>query len=362
MQQTPADITALIDAVKGMHGENEIIPVANMAAGTTTLLVVPDGRTYHDLGAVLDKYLDRPRRLVESAAVGGTDAMIAYADRFKTPDSALFVDPSPDTPSLRLVVDYHSPAARGQDDQFDAPPTPAHRQHTATYAFPLSDEMKAWRKAEAAGLMDAETFAWLLQQRVNDISNPPVDWMLVPGEEVDRICSLLNLRDDHQPRDGKGNPIPFEELDLSRDTEELPTGYRTRLDKLRAKRFGTQQQLLTLSTEMSVSTQASSSQKISLQDGTRYLEIAEDHQANVKGRKVKVPELFLIDIPVFDGEPSHLMPVRLYYRRVSGGVKWQIELVDHRRMVKDAITKAAQDVATATHLPLINGNPFAKAA
>ncbi|MBP7337682.1 DUF2303 family protein [Niveispirillum sp.] len=366
MNPTPADMTALIDAVKGMHGANELIPALPAEPGSTMLLVTPEKRDVQDLGDFLNKYLPRPRFLAESALLGGTDAMIDYADRFKTGDSMLFVNPDPEEPWLKLVVDYHGASAilDGGDDTPEErrPPVPAHCRHTATYRFPLSDEMRAWRAAAKAGLMDQEAFAWLLQQRQNDISNPPANWMLVPGTEVDRVCALLNLRDDHQPKDVSGKPIPFEELDLKRDEEELPTGYRTRLQKLQTKRFGTQQQLLTLSTEMSVRTSASSKQQIRLQDGSAILEFSEDHEAQVKGQKVKVPELFLIDIPVFDGEPSHLMPVRLYYRRAGGGIKWMVELVDHRRMLKDAILKASTDVSIATDLTLISGNPFAKAA
>lgn len=360
MQQSPAEITALIDTVHKHHGGNELVPVIADTAGRTSLLVLPEGRKFHDLGATIEKYLPRPRRLIESALLGSTAAMIAYANRFKTDDTALFFNTDPDAPWLKLVVDYHSPVSGTAGDA--AAPLPAHRQHTATYEFPLSDEMQAWIKAQDGGLMDADAFAWLLQKHENDISNPPVDWMLVAQEEVERVCALLNLRDDHRPLDGKGNPIPWDELELTRGEEELPTGYRTRLDKLREKRFGTQLQLLTLSQEMSVTTSSSAKQQVRVQDGTRYLEISEDHQANVRGQKIKVPDLFLIDIPVFDGEPSRLMPVRLYYRRVGSGVKWAVELVDHRRMVKDAITKAAQDVASETRLPLINGDPFAKAA
>ncbi|MBP7336906.1 DUF2303 family protein [Niveispirillum sp.] len=366
MNPTPADMTALINAVKEMHGNNELIPAIPAVPGSTTLLVMPEKRDVQDLGAFLDKYLPRPRFLAESALLGGTDAMITYAQRFKTNDSILFVDPNPDAPWLKLVVDYHAVGTilDGDDVTPDErlPPAPAHCRHTATYKFPLSDEMQAWRGAAKAGLMDQEAFAWLLQQRQNDISNPPANWMLVREEEVDRICALLNLRDDHQPTDKDGRPIALEDLDLQREEGELPTGYRTRQQKLETKRFGTQQQLLTLSTEMSVRTSASSKQQIRLQDGTHFLEFSEDHEAQVKGQKVKVPELFLIDIPVFDGEPSHLMPVRLYYRRAGGGIKWMVELVDHRRMLKDAIIKAATDVSTATDLTLISGNPFAKAA
>ncbi|MFY8092215.1 MAG: DUF2303 family protein [Niveispirillum sp.] len=367
MTPTMADMQALITAIQAMQGPNEMVDITTVMEGSTTLLITPDGRKVQDVGTYLDKYLPRPRSLSEDAILGSTTAMVDYTRRFHTADSCLFVNPNPDTPWLKLIVDYHTPATTldGDDDSTPderMPPAPAHCRHRATYNFPLSDEMREWRAAEKAGLVEQEAFAWLLQKRQNDISNPPVNWMMLPEAELHRICDLLNLRDDHQPRDGQGNPIPFDQLesDIDRDREELPAGYRTRLDKLRAKRFGTQQQLLTLSTEMAVRTASSSKQSIRLQDGTHFLEFSEDNEAHVKGQKVKVPELFLIDIPIFDGEETHLMPVRLYYRRTGQGIKWQIELVDHRRMLKSAIVKAAEQVAAATGVPLINGNPFAK--
>lgn len=376
MDQTSGDMNALIKSVQDMQGEVESHIFTPNDDSFVTILTLPANRQYLNLATILDAYRPRPRFLKENAVIGDTDSLIAYALRFRTSDSALFVNPNPDKPSLTLVVDYHSPSVfppapelltlpDGADSAaMDfaeslacTPPNPAHGHHTATYRFPLSDDMQAWIRAAKGGLMDGEAFAWLLNERQNDISNPPVDWMMVDEGERDRICAILNLRDDHQPRDAAGQPIPWERLDIQRHDEEevLPTGYRTRVDKLRAKRFGTQHQLLTLSTRMSVATTTSTKQSIRLQDGAHMLEIREDNQATMEGRPIKVPELFLIDIPIFDGEPSCLMAVRLYYRRAAGGIKWQVELVDHRRMLRNAIMAAALNVADATDLPLING-------
>lgn len=357
MQTNPADMSALITAIQQMHGGAEIInqPSPDDPA-SLPLLVLPQGKSFTELNPLLEKYLPRPRFLKEKAQLFSTQALIDYAKRFSTGDSALFVNGNPTAPWLRLIVDYHVPTITS--DSFGYP-EPAHCFHTGTYSFPLSDEVKAWRTAQDGGLMEGEDFAWFLDRHLNDIANPPVNWMMIPQEELDRLCAILNLRDDHQPRDAQGNPIPFDQLDrdLEREEEELPTGYRTKLDKLRAKRFGTQQQLLTLSQEMSIRTEGKTKQSFSLQDGSRVMEFAEDHEANVRGRKVKVPDLFLIEIPLFDAEETRLMPVRLFYRKAGAGVKWAIELVDHRRMLKTAVADAAARVAQETGLPLFNGDP-----
>jgi hypothetical protein len=71
-----------------------------------------------------------------------------------------------------------------------------------------------------------------------------------------------------------------------------------------------------------------------------------------------VPEIFLIDIPLFDGEARRLLPVRLFYRKHGSGIKWAIQLVDYQRMVKEAVADAATSVAAQTGIPLFQGDPF----
>lgn len=354
MHTDSANLPQFVDKIASLIGPPDVtVAVSSTTGATATLLTIPDGQKFHDLEPTLEKYATRPRFLKEAATIYSTASLTAYALRFKTADSALFVYPAVEKPWLRLIVDYHQ--ATGPNPA----PVPAHRQHTASYSFPLSDEIQAWRAAEETGLMDGDNFAWFIDKHLNDIANAPVNWMMAPQDDVDRICRVLNLRDDHQPRDSSGQPIPFDQLekDLDREPDELPTGYRTRLDKLRAKRFGTQQQLLTLSTEMSVRSSSSTKQTINLQNGARVLEFAEDNEAHLRGQKIKVPDLFLIDIPLFEGEERRLMPVRLFYRKQGSGIKWAIQLVDHRRMVKEAVADAATRVATDTGIPLFQGNP-----
>jgi hypothetical protein len=352
MDTNSNDMKALLSHLQGL-GNFETRKLESFAQGEALIAVVPAGKSVQDLGSILDKYLPAPRRLIEAATLGTVNAFMDYVERFKTDQTVIFADGNPDRPWLHAIIDYHEASVAGASG-----PAPHFCSHTGTYTFPLSDEMVAWKKAADGSLMEMADFAFFLEERLNDISNPPLDWMMIEEAERDSICRILNLRDDHQPTDSVGLPIPFGELDLERDEEELPTGYRTKLDKLRAKRFGTQQQLLTLSQEMSVRSDTRTAQRIDLSSGAKALIFEDNQEAQLQGKRVKVPEMFLIDIPIFDGEERRLMPVRLYYRKVGTSIKWGMQLIDHRRMVRDAVEAAAGNVRCVTAVPVIFGKPI----
>lgn len=75
-----------------------------------------------------------------------------------------------------------------------------------------------------------------------------------------------------------------------------------------------------------------------------------------QGRRIIVPDAFLLNIPVFEGETSQLLPVRLQYRK-AGGIKWFMSLVEYPRAVRFAVHTEADRVRAATGLPLFYGQP-----
>ncbi|MFN3075858.1 MAG: DUF2303 family protein, partial [Alphaproteobacteria bacterium] len=78
--------------------------------------------------------------------------------------SAIFVSDVPQRPWMKAIIDYDG---QGEDAN------PSLRTHTATYAFPLSDEFLDWMATTLAseGLTQAD-FAAFLQNRGRDIANP----------------------------------------------------------------------------------------------------------------------------------------------------------------------------------------------
>ena len=92
------------------------------------------------------------------------------------------------------------------------------------------------------------------------------------------------------------------------------------------------------------------------------LDVTMKHKATMPpGRKVTVPEMFLIRIPVFEGGPRHLMPVRLQYRKDGTRAKWKAELVDAAGLVRAAVRAIVSEVKEKTEAPLyLAQNPVAR--
>ncbi|HYE49987.1 MAG TPA: DUF2303 family protein [Azospirillaceae bacterium] len=332
------------------------VPYTDQSIGLH-LAAVPTGKEVVDLTALADKYLPRPRALAEKARLYTSASLVDYVNRFRTAETALFVTVDPAAPGITAYLDYHAGTASGTrvDGEEDRAALPSHLRHTAAYLFPLSDELKAWRAFEAKGFTPMNEFAWFLEERLNDITNAPVDWGYVPYLLVDGVCELLNLRDDFVP--GTDRMHTDEELEEHRRDQELPAGYRTRRQKLAEIKFGSQQQILTLSQEMTVRVDSRTAQKIDLHGGARTLVFEDSQETEVKGAKVKVPEMFLLDIPLFDGEPSVLIPARLYYRKTGAGIVWAVKLVNNRQHIRRAVEQVAARVAKETGCPLYSGRP-----
>ena len=77
------------------------------------------------------------------------------------------------------------------------------------------------------------------------------------------------------------------------------------------------------------------------------------------GAPVKVPNLFLIEIPIFAGSVRYRLAVRLRYRIAGGAVTWWIELARADEAFDDAFRHDAARAAEETGLPLLYGQPEA---
>jgi hypothetical protein len=76
-------------------------------------------------------------------------------------------------------------------------------------------------------------------------------------------------------------------------------------------------------------------------------------------KPVKVPNLFLIGIPVFEGGPLYRIPVRLRYRLAGGRVTWIVRRYRPEAVFKDAFDEALARIGEATGLPVLRGAPEA---
>ena len=75
------------------------------------------------------------------------------------------------------------------------------------------------------------------------------------------------------------------------------------------------------------------------------------------GQPLKVPNLFVVGMPVFDGDAAYRLPIKLQYRRNEGKIVWTIKRYRPDLVFFDAFDRATAKVAEETKLPVFIGTP-----
>ncbi|MBD9406236.1 YfdQ family protein [Acidovorax sp. ACV02] len=97
---------------------------------------------------------------------------------------------------------------------------------------------------------------------------------------------------------------------------------------------------------------------IRLSDGSHQFTYEEDVQGTAQKGQLKVPEEFIIGIPVFENGAKWQLNVRLRYRIQDGGrlTMW-IELIRPHKTIEAAVAELRKQIADETKLPILNGTP-----
>ena len=341
------DAKAIIEAIE------RLIPGETFGVEGAHLIDLPTGRTVHNLQPHIDALLPAPRRIEAAARASNVKSLIDYLNRFKLADSALFADDEPSAPSLLGIVDFHGATGGDGLGPFDETPgstaVPRFGRHTVRYDFPVSEQVKAWSAISGQPLAHADMAAFL-DERHYDIANPPLDWMQVDRPTVELILHLLNIADDHGEID---DARPDAEPGPEDDDRYIP---RSGLYKLRQIRFASAHRLVQMARTVEISASAKTIEGYQPKTGERTVLFQEEHQAADRaGRKIVVPDAFLLRVPVWEGETAQLVPVRLQYRRVAGHIAWVFTLVEWRRVIRFAVKTEAERAAKETDLPLFYG-------
>jgi len=251
--------------------------------------------------SLLDPWREFPERRAGTAKLLTLDSFVAFVNRHKDDGSVVFGDFS-GAPKLIVVLDYHAldGAAR-------------HGKHRAEYAFPLSDEWKGWMAKNSTGdrpvKFDQHDFAMFLEDRVADLSSP-----------------LDQERTDYEPLFGTKFAAPSELLTLSRGLE---LNVSSKIKDVR-----------------------------NLQSGEVQLVFDEVHEDG-KGKPLKVPGLFVAQIPLFvDGEKVRII-ARLRYRKDGGSVSWFYQLYRPELIIRERLVADLAQVGEATGCPAFEGTPEA---
>lgn len=251
--------------------------------------------------ALAEEWRSHPDARVGIAKTLTLESFIALVNRHKIGDSAVFADTDWTKPRLTAVIDYHpveySDAANGK--------------HRVGYAFPLSEEWKAWVEGNGKPMEQAD-FAAMIEDRQAELSSPT---------EATKIW-------------------------MERDFQTT---------------MATPAQLITLSRGLQVNVESKVKNFKTLQSGAGQVVFEETHNG-ADGLPITVPGLFAINIaPFFMGDKIEI-PVRLRYRVKSGSIIWFYQIYRPDASITEAVRNAIIEVRSKTELPVYEGAPEMDAA
>jgi uncharacterized protein YfdQ (DUF2303 family) len=276
------------------------------------VLVLPNGKEGMTVMGVKEftaPYLTKPAHRKGHASLTTLDSLIDHTNRFKDSDSAIFVKDTTDAPCITTVFDYHR-AGADADPRFCG--------HKGTYEFPMSEEWKAWAKADSKPL-DMVDFAEFLEDRIVDVMPMP-----------------LFLTD----------PDTSPETQSDRDLYDLIT-------KINGKPCGPDK-LAALSKEAKINEDSKAEQSYDPQSGRMNVRFRTEHNDD-NGKPVQIPDMFLIAIPIFKNGPAYRILVRLRYRLKGGSIIWSVSRHRPELAQEHAIAEACERVKTETGLPVFFG-------
>lgn len=296
------------------HAIELITALANEAAEPSTMVVSTDGlgsglpgevpvafdrkaQTFKSVKPLIEEFRTAPERRQGTATVDTLASFVDLVNRHKDADSALFGETSWPEPKLTAVIDYDREGVAARN-----------RTHRIVYAFPLTEEFKAWVKMNATP-MAQDAFAAFLEEHAAELA---------------------------APEDGE----------------------RSAYEPLFREKFATPSELISLSRHLEVFVSARAKQGIRLQSGERTVEFSEEHQ-NAKGESVIIPGIFMISLPAFIDGSAVRIPARLRYRIVSGDIKWFYQLYRWDAFLREQMGHDLKDAAEKTVLPAFEGTPEA---
>ncbi len=272
--------------------EPRVLPVE----GTGGLVIAPQGMNIAHVKNFADKERTSPEVLRGTTALHTCDSFIEFANRYKSDNSAIFY--SKKQQHITCVFD----CATKEQTSFE--------QYKAVYAFPFSKELRAWSGNNGEKMSQLD-FAMFIEQNVLDLAEPPAPDIESPAlKEIRMRCGGLYA--------------PVNKM------VELSKGIAVRAD------------------ERAVI-------KHDLNTGEATINFSSEH-TDVNGKAVKVPNMFVIVIPVLEGGKAYQLPCRLRYRLNSGSVIWWYEVINLDKAIELAVNEELEAIKEKIGLPVYYGD------
>jgi hypothetical protein len=317
MSHENTDAAAIIEAVQSLH-KMELHKIGD----DVQVAALPKGMALQSIKPLLDEYRARPEARRGTATLQSLDSFINWTLRHKGDETVIFANNNAEAPSLTAIIDYHQkgaqvPAHFHHEQHESDTGIPGWCRHRGLYLLALSKPWQAWAAVEGRSLTLAEMAAFL-EDHITDVIQPPA---LSPSETMLEADAKL--------------------LDLVRVLGGSLAG---------------PSKLLELSRGISVHENAKVKNVANLSTGEVQMVFETEHTSG-NGEPLRIPNMFLIAIPVFEMGAAYRMPVRLRYRRAGNEIKW----IFLRHRPELYFDDAFGDVVTAARerceVPLFLGAP-----
>ena len=252
-----------------------------------------------------DKWAAAPRFRKGTAKLTDLSSFIAHANRYKDSHTLVFANDDRTAPSMTAVLNYHEAGAEGE---------PRFGDHRSHFAFPLSDEWKAWKEMNAEPMQMAG-FARFLEDHIVDVM--PTHLVEIAGDDegtqrfVDTLGGLGRIADPAQ--------------------------------------------LMLLASNLHINEHSTISQAQVLSSGEVKLDFQSSHEATQNGNSITMPTMFIVGIPVFKNGPAYQIFARLRYRKQGSALSFWFELWRDDRVFDRAFDESVSRVQDETGLTVLMG-------
>lgn len=306
LSETAANAVASLAREKGFQVTAVSAPSGSKGVPMSIpLLLDPKDGSVTDLKPYFDKWRGTPERKHGTARVTTLKSFIELTQRHATDESVIFANTDWRQPSLTSVIDYHQ--SNGVDDKkFVTIGAADNGKHRIDYKFPLSEEWQAWVAASGKP-MSQQQFAEFIEDHIGELAAP------------------------HE--------------------EEIPYW-----DERLGGKIAYPNEMKLLSTGLRVHAETRVSNNVTLQSGEGELTWQEEHR-DMKGDKLIVPSLFIVQLPPFFMGEAIRLPVRLRYRVREGSVSWTFQMYRPDVYVTEQVMRDMDRAARETDLPAYQGTP-----
>ncbi|WP_411839220.1 DUF2303 family protein [Paracoccus sp. ME4] len=284
------------------------------------IIAAPDGMRLHDLTKQHREGVEalKPLQRTGHAVLEDLDSLIAWTNRFKSEATVLFGQIHP-TPKLTAVIDYHGEGP-SRIDPTEGDPTASYARHTGLYTFPVSEEWRRWTAISGQPLTK-DQFGEFIEENAKDFLDPTPALLngLTDASEAWERC-MTEIAAKVQGRFGQYAAL----AQLSRNFQVYETG------------------------QLQISTNRDT--------GETHVQFLDEHRGP-DGAPLRLPNLFMIAIPVFEEGALYRLAVRFRYRKAGAEVKFFATLYNPEAALRDAAREALATAQEKTGVPLMIGKP-----